>query len=351
MSHPAPTPAAQILFLRSFQRLLDEGSFTASYKFALLHSIADLCVLQNEHDGGAVELDTLLIAEQFIRLYWPQVIPFVAGMEQEVLRQNTGREAAVVRELKEQHARYQGSLVAVRNDSSEWSRLIRAVRRSVEQMPLWRLQTVGSDRLEFLYRNQGSGHSIELQPGVAYCFRAFYPMLTDMIEGAWSQFVQKRNPRLMGQVTDLRSFLFGSRRASLQAPQNLLREVQGNRCFYCDGSIQTNHAVDHFIPWRRYPLDLGHNYVLAHARCNSSKSDLLAAEQHLDKWVGRNQRLGEDLNEGFERFGVVHDLTATLQVATWAYGQVHAAQGQVWVEGQTREGLSDGWERMLALSV
>ena len=36
-------------------------------------------------------------------------------------------------------------------------------------------------------------------------------------------------------------------------------------------------AVDHFIPWRRYPLDLGHNFVLAHSACNSSKGDRLAA--------------------------------------------------------------------------
>jgi HNH endonuclease len=347
MSLPAPTPAAQIRFLRSFQRLLDEGSFTASYKFALLHSIADLCVLRGDHDGGAVELDTSAIADQFIRLYWPQVIPFVAGDDQEVLRQNTGREATVVRELREQHTTHQGSLSAAQSDFTEWGRLIRVVRQSVEKMPLWKLQTVGSDRLEFLYQNHDAGHSIQLQPGVAYCFRAFYPMLTDMIEGAWSQFVQKRNPRLLGQVTDLRSFLFGSQRGSLQAPLDLLREIQDNRCFYCDRSVAAKPTVDHFIPWSRYPLDLGHNYVMAHTRCNSSKSDLLAAEQHLERWANRNETQGKDMEEGFERRGVGHDLWATIKVASWAYGQVHAAQGQVWVEGTYREALSGDWIRFL----
>jgi hypothetical protein len=35
--------------------------------------------------------------------------------------------------------------------------------------------------------------------------------------------------------------------------------------------------VDHFIPWSRYPADLGHNFVLAHDRCINAKSDYLAA--------------------------------------------------------------------------
>ncbi len=30
--------------------------------------------------------------------------------------------------------------------------------------------------------------------------------------------------------------------------------------------------IDHFIPWSRYPIDLGHNFVLAHAGCNSAKA-------------------------------------------------------------------------------
>lgn len=38
---PPPSPEQQIAFLQQLQRLLDEGSFTATYKYALLHAIAD----------------------------------------------------------------------------------------------------------------------------------------------------------------------------------------------------------------------------------------------------------------------------------------------------------------------
>ena len=39
-----PSAEAQIRFLQSVERVLEEGLFTASYKYALLLSLADLAV-------------------------------------------------------------------------------------------------------------------------------------------------------------------------------------------------------------------------------------------------------------------------------------------------------------------
>ena len=39
-----PSAEAQVRFLRDLQRILDEGSFVATYKFALIHALADLAV-------------------------------------------------------------------------------------------------------------------------------------------------------------------------------------------------------------------------------------------------------------------------------------------------------------------
>jgi hypothetical protein len=44
MTRPIPTPEEQVQFLRNIQRLLAEGPFVASYKFALVHALADLAV-------------------------------------------------------------------------------------------------------------------------------------------------------------------------------------------------------------------------------------------------------------------------------------------------------------------
>ena len=341
-----PTAEEQLAFLRSLQRLLDEGTFTSSYKFTLLYAVADLCLVKGDDSGAELELSTSEIAEQFVRLYWPQVAPFVAGDDEGILSQNTGRQAAIVRELAEHRGRYQGSLAELERSSADWGQVRSTVERTVKEMPLWKLQTVGSERMNFLYENVDSGGVVRLQPGVAYCFRAFYPMVIDVIEGSWSLFVQRRNPRLLGH--ELRSFLFGARRGSLAAYRPLLREVQRGRCFYCRRDIRSAGEVDHFIPWRRYALDLGHNFVLAHQSCNSSKSDLLAAEEHLERWTERNLTCKVELEDGFDERKVLHDLSATCQIARWAYRQAHRAGGQVWVRGKERRPLSDDWQKILS---
>ena len=51
-----PSPEAQLVFLSKLQRLFAEGDFTATYKFALLISLADLAVELGDDSGEALEL-------------------------------------------------------------------------------------------------------------------------------------------------------------------------------------------------------------------------------------------------------------------------------------------------------
>ena len=282
MTAMSPTPEEQVHFLRNIQRLLVEGQFTASYKFALLHAIADLCVLKGDDSGAALVLDVKDIAEKFIELYWQQCRPFQLGGQPTgiILQQNTGRQAAVISTvIKAQHD-FGGSLFRLKQTAPDlWHSLKSDVKRVVNEMPLWKLQTVGSERMDFLYDNLDSTTTtITLKPGIAFCFRAFYGLMRDLIQGAWVRFVQKVNVNNLGNVTDLGTFLFDQERSSLEAYKNVLIDVQDRQCFYCHGNLQQSMDVDHFIPWSRYPTDLGHNFVLAHPRCNNAKSDHLAAE-------------------------------------------------------------------------
>ncbi|WP_257496279.1 HNH endonuclease [Aeromonas allosaccharophila] len=86
----------------------------------------------------------------------------------------------------------------------------------------------------------------------------------------------------------LENFLFGSSRQALGRVGDVLKDLQGGTCFYCNKAIHGAGEVDHFIPWRRYPIDLGHNFVLAHANCNRSKRYFLAASEHRDTWYEQN---------------------------------------------------------------
>jgi len=60
-----PSSVEQVRFLVNVQRLLDEGLLVATYKYALLLSIADLCIERGDDSGAPLPLATEDIAERF----------------------------------------------------------------------------------------------------------------------------------------------------------------------------------------------------------------------------------------------------------------------------------------------
>jgi hypothetical protein len=105
--------------------------------------------------------------------------------------------------------------------------------------------------------------------------------------------------------------------------------------------------VDHFIPWSRYPIDLGHNFVLAHVACNNAKSDYLAAEKHLAAWTERNRLHQEELRSRLQAAALPCDSSASIQIARWVYQQTEKANGQVWVAERVLQRLSPAWPQCL----
>ena len=339
----------QIGLLLKLQRLLTEGSFTASYKFALLQAIIDLAVERGDDSDAPLCIGLSDIAEKFISYYWRQVLPYVASSRPReiaagpivadgpapygsVLRQITQSNAVILQAVREAHARFGGSLAAARADKGSWQTLVRKVAQTVHVMPLWKLQTVGGQLDEFLYANRRGEavDRIQLHRGVVFTLRRFHGLVQELVRGAWLRFVRglKSNRRILGESEDLYEFLFGSERASLQPHADMLRDIQSGACFYCHRRIDAKAQVDHFVPWSRYPLDLAHNFVLAHASCNESKSNLLASVEHLEQWCDRNVQRG--LEEQFAMSGLVYDLGASCAITRWAYGLAEQGGSKVW---------------------
>jgi 5-methylcytosine-specific restriction endonuclease McrA len=345
MNRPPPAAAEQVRFLQQLQRILSDGGFVATYKFALLHSLADLAVIKGNDSGDELPLKTHEISEQLIELYWRQAAPFPASTPA-ILSQNTGRQAAILARIAAARDLYGGTLGRLKQNRPAWEKLVKQVDRTLCEMPLWKLQTVGQEKLDFLYDNTGTGNQIILKPGVAYCFRAFYDLILDLVRGAWLRFVRTRNLEMLGSRADLSAFLFGTERTNLALYQPILMEVQSGECFYCGGRLQAGATVDHFIPWSRYPIDLGHNFVLAHASCNSSKADHLAGERHLERWLCRNQTLGPELAASFGNAGILHDAHASRGIAHWAYSTADRLRSLVWIKSRRLEKLSPHWHQL-----
>lgn len=344
-----PSAEQQLQFLQHLQRLFDEGDFVATYKYALLMSLAELAVESGGGDGeGELHLPMVRIAEKFAELYWPQTVPYasgVAGTNPSVLAQNQGKQAAVVSSLS--ILRTQGAAtIAQARQLPGWNGTLRTIASTVTNMPLRYLQNVGGVLVPFLYDFSPPRGEVVLKAGVGAMLRTFHPLVQQLARAAWIRHVRgnRLNAPVIGQADELEAFMFGAPRSALAAAGQALSKLQSRRCFYCDGVIAGPGDVDHFIPWSRYPRDLAHNFVLAHPECNRRKSDMLAAERHLEHWMERNLRFGADI--AAELDGFLADRHCSNRVALWAYEQGIGAGSHGWIAARITEPLG---ERCLSL--
>jgi 5-methylcytosine-specific restriction endonuclease McrA len=295
--------------------LLDQGRFTATYKYAVLLALMDLCLEKTTAQGFAPDsVTTRELAEKVVHLYWPQVVPYGGRREAGVLLQNTGRRQA---EIVGSIARFRSGFPrdpllpldrARSADPKGYERLIEHVEWKLIQMPLPRLQVIGSGESRFLYeitwdlsvlassvrayqRGQASDfdNQIRLKAGVGEYLVQLNGLLRPLLYREWAEQVARMNQL---EAYRLEEFLFGSLRVSTEPVRAPLLELQDGRCFYCDGRIGRQAAVDHFIPWARYPDNNLANLVAAHTTCNGRKRDFLAATEHVERWGRRLERTG-----------------------------------------------------------
>jgi hypothetical protein len=347
-----PTAEAQVAFLGKIERLLSEGQFVATYKYALLVAIANLAIKHGSDDGSELDVPIRAIAEEFIELYWRQSAPYGSavadtGTGYGTLLQNTGGQAeilSVVGRLRQSH----GTLTRARQ-SRAWNAAVSKTARLVSKMPLWRLQRLRNQDLEFLYAESPNAANIRLKTGVAANLRRFHGIVVRLAQSEWMHFIQAlpRNAGVLGPTSDLSQFLFGADRSALLHMAAPLAEAQKGCCLYCQRRIDIGE-VDHFVPWSRYPRDLAHNLVLAHRECNRHKSDLLAAEVHLERWLLRNQDHGSAISEAAQAANVIVNLPGTVSVAGWAYAHGASLHAATWLRGEEVESLGGRWQTLLA---
>lgn len=323
--------------------ILSSGSFSSTYKYALLLAIIDLCIEKvgrKKLPGESVTITTHELAEQVVELYWPQCAPW----DGEVLRQGGGRgeQAKILRSITGFRAGLQGTkspslCLAKRDFPGEYLRLLQDVEWVLIEMPIPRLQRVASQEYRFLYdhacddakkshvagyqRGEASefNNLLTLRPGVADGLVALNGVLRPIIQREWLREVQRRNK--LGQA-DLEDFFFGRERESLKKVRGPLLQIQSGRCFFCDTKVADQPEVDHFLPWARFPTNLVENLVVAHASCNGSKSDFLASGRHVINWTARAKTHQGVLEKIGTDYGLGSDGARIVKVAAVIYGQL-----------------------------
>jgi hypothetical protein len=338
--------------------VLDQGSFSATYKYALFMAILDLTIEKTTAGGPPTSLTTRELAEEVIELYWPHASPYEPVRR--VLRQGGGQvdhQAEIVRAIDRFRQEVAGApeelhFRARLAQPKKYEQLVRFVEWKLIEMPIPRLQVMGRTEDRFLYEyswdqsitrapvsayQDGKPGTFDnrllLKPGVAERLVRLNGVLRPIIQREWAVMVASMNS--LPEAT-LETFLFGADRIPLDPVRQPLRELQANRCFYCDGRIAGACEVDHFIPWARYPDNGLDNLVAAHGRCNSNKRDHLAATEHLERWRQRTNTVGDLLGVLGIRLRWGRNPGRSLGVAATLYGRIPAG-ARLWRTGSEFE--------------
>jgi 5-methylcytosine-specific restriction endonuclease McrA len=308
--HPREQIGA-IRFAELVLQLLDEGRYTATYKYAVLLGLMDLCLECTEASGAPPSMvTTAQLAGKIIDLYWSHTRPFASGPVPTVLRQNKGGQAEIltlIAKFRDRHApdpstpHWEARIHA----PAGYERLLRAVEWKLIEMPLPRLQMMGGVRVPVLYEigwdtnirqatvaryQQGESaafdNGIRFLPGAGEYLLQLNGLLRPLVQRQWADMVARMNGLAESQLDE---HLFGMSRTPTVRVRRGLWEWQGGRCFYCGIGIKDPDAahVDHFIPWARHSDDSLDNLVLADVRCNLDKKASLAATEHLARWAPR----------------------------------------------------------------
>jgi hypothetical protein len=178
------------------------------------------------------------MTERFIEVYWRQAAPFRGSR---TLVAATGNQAVLITRIAA--IRKSAAKLSDAQRTPRWRALLRSTKLLLLEQPLWRLQRVGNELLEYFYANR-------LKPGVAACFAVQFPVVQALVQLAWLRMVQQLplTEKLIGQSGDVAEFLFGADRSGLKRVGEMLVEVQRGNCFYCRRKLSTASHVDHFIP-------------------------------------------------------------------------------------------------------
>lgn len=353
-----PAANADTSALRLAERLiqlLDRGGFVATYKYAVLVGLIDLAMERTTSTGlPPTMVTTRELAEKIIELYWCHCVPYhdpdrKDGKGPSVLYQSTSgdvKQPLIVRHILDFRAavdpRQERSLPLSRARSmantDRYEQLVRDVEWTLIHMPLPRLQRIGRQEDRFLYEynfteetpkgavtryqngQMGSfDNRLNFQPGVGAALIALNGLLRPLVYRSWTRMVASMNGLPESKLED---FLFGEERISLEPVRADLVDLQSGKCFYCEKTMPSACEIDHFVPWSRYSNNSIDNLVAAHKDCNGTKSDFLAAAEHVERWRGRSRDRVSDLAQIADTRRWESQPGSTLSVARAIYGML-----------------------------
>jgi HNH endonuclease len=293
--------------------ILETGQRDATYKLATLMALIEHCI-ENLPDRADDTLEVLIpdLAHRVLSIYWQQVRPFEGH---DLVQRRTGAKSRIINATKELRApggigdRGLSLDVAVMRNPQAYEKAIDKIVMALAKQPLPRLQKLPGSAVSdpFLYDDsflgenvsrsslRAHGDAIVLKPGVAHGLARLAGLLKPALEIMWVEDVRRMNKFLDAEVPDVAGHLFGRERTALAAVRGPFKEAFGPHCFYCGTHLPDNNPIDHVLPWSLVGIDGLSNLVLACARCNGDKSSALPAVTIVDRVLGRERDVLEQI--------------------------------------------------------
>ena len=271
-----------LVLLERVQNLLRDSSYTTTYKFALLRTLCDLSV---ELPDNTSSVPLQKIAERFIHLYWRQVQPFTLPNEDTCLNIKQGS-ATIINLVRGYVRDCDGRL----GNASHHNRMRDYSNAVATQLKRYVVRLLQGEN-EFLYSWQLGQDTIQLFPGVLSTLRRFHTLLCDLIDGAWTRWVERRNIQVRSSDA-LRNHLFGFERENLESVREPLIQLQKGLCFYTGEKLsrgERGNHIDHFIPWSLARHEALGNLVVCTAKENSKWSATLKPARDRTRLETRNR--------------------------------------------------------------
>ena len=327
---------SQIEFLQKIQSLFEDSSFSSTYKLALLITLANLAIELGDDQEQELTIPSEKIAERFSELYWPQIKEYSSGRDVGILYQNNGTQAKMISILLDIQSQTGIDSFSDVLANPIWTRKLNSIITTIWNNPVFYLQ---DDQNQFIY-TYSNRENLTLTKEANLCLRKFNEYIIQYAKNGWITHLKKnnRNQGILNTDSDLESFLFGASRETLIQLRPILMDYQNGKCFYCSKNITANSKadVDHFIPWKKYSRNLAENLVLSCPSCNRSKSDMLAAKIHLEKWLIEAVNSPQRNNE-IHVLGFLSDLNCNNRITSWAYQNAVIASSRAWV-------MNNEWE-------
>lgn len=310
--------------LQAIEAILEEGRKASTYKLALLRAINDW-IIEHPTRSGAQQIPVSWLAVRFIDYYWPLLVhpkpvrQTVGSPGRSRLRRvfsRFSRDMAPTRrpisaaptshvfwvELK-QHWQSEGKI------TPELSRLVADVRRLILDQPMQHLHTVSGARIELFglqsdgvsdyeeARRQAMGRAqgafirnretldaimaedptvltvpAQLYEGLVplrYCLRA-------ALVGRWAELCEARIPENAGVgpiLPRLAEPTIERDAVTTGYYHKLYRDMGATTCWITGETLAPRWAVDHVIPWSRFPVQAFWNLAPANPAPNSQKSN------------------------------------------------------------------------------